>query len=131
MPHKILIVDDEKTILFAMENYFAVSGYEVHCACNKQQAETLLTDHVYAALITDLRLIGSNDTEGLDIAECARQQDPDACIILLTADDTSEVERSAIERGVDVCLYKPKPLGEIAQTVSELLHETVRTLCRA
>jgi DNA-binding response OmpR family regulator len=51
----MLIVDDERVILGAMQEYFAAHGYKVDCARDKREAETLLAERTYLVLITDLR----------------------------------------------------------------------------
>jgi DNA-binding NtrC family response regulator len=123
MPTNILVVDDERAILFAMREYLAAYGFDVDCAPDRQKAEALLTDHTYAVLITDLRLSGAGDTDGLDIAAYALERNPAIRSILLTAYGTPEIERSARALGIDVCLSKPRPLDEIVETVSKLLEE--------
>ncbi|MGH8501397.1 MAG: response regulator [Gammaproteobacteria bacterium] len=117
----MLIVDDEKAILFAMGDYFEVRGYEVDCARDRTEAERLLAERGYAALITDLRLTGSDDVDGLHIAAYALERQPSLCIILLTAYGTPEIRKSAHAQGVIACLSKPSPLDQIADTVSKLL----------
>ena len=124
MATKILIVDDERAILFAMREYFAAYGFDVDCARDRQEAETLLIEQSYAVLITDLRLTGSEDTDGLDIVRFALKRHTSTRSILLTAYGTPEIERMASALGVSVCLSKPRPLDEILETVVELLEET-------
>lgn len=123
MRPKILIVDDEKAILFAMREYFSAYDYAVECARTKQEAETFLLQGSYSVLITDLRLTGSEDVDGLDVAQFGHKRYPSMRIILLTAYGTPEIERSAYERGVNVCLSKPRPLDELLDTTSRLLDE--------
>lgn len=121
MRARMLVVDDENAIRFAVREYFTAYGYEVDTARNKLEAEALLASQTYSVLITDLRLTGSEDTQGLDVAAYALNRHPALRCILLTAYGTSDIERSAYGQGVDVCMSKPKPLGEIAATVSRLL----------
>lgn len=123
MAPRILIVDDERAILFAMREYFTAYGFDADCARDKQEAEALLSEHAYAALITDLRLTGSDDTDGLDIVRFALDRHPSLRSILLTAYGTPEIEGAAHECGVDACLSKPRPLDEIVETISKLLEE--------
>nr|MBA3732545.1 response regulator [Gammaproteobacteria bacterium] len=91
---------------------------------DRQEAETLLIEQSYAVLITDLRLTGSEDTDGLDIVRFALERHTSTRSILLTAYGTPEIERMASALGVSVCLSKPRPLDEILETVVELLEET-------
>lgn len=123
MQLKILIVDDEQSILFAKHEYFMSQGYTLDCARDRQAAEALLTEYTYGVLITDLQLTGNGDAGGLEIAQCARQRQSPRCIILLTAFGTPEIEASAYAHGVNVCLFKPTRMDEIAATMTRLLRE--------
>ncbi|MBA2491247.1 MAG: response regulator [Gammaproteobacteria bacterium] len=121
MNFRILLVDDNRAILFAMQDYLAAAGYQVDCACDQKEAESLLNRYAYAALITDLRLTGSGSTEGFDIARYALERHPSICTILLTAHDSLEIRKAAYEHGIDLCLGKPTPLHEIGERVWDLL----------
>lgn len=127
MKPPLLIVDDEKNVLLAMQDYFAAHGYDADCARDKQEAERLLTTRSYAVLITDLRLTGSDDAEGLDIARFALERQPAPRCILLTAHGSREIETLAYRYGIDVCLFKPQPLNHIAEIVSLLLQKPTET----
>ena len=119
--NRILIVDDEEPILFAMREYFSTKGYEVDCARETQEAEALLGEHDYALAILDLRLTGTHGAEGLDVIELVRAQSPQTRIILLTAYGSREIEAEARRRGADAFLHKPKPLSEVARIASGLM----------
>ncbi len=121
MQPKILVVDDEKAIRFAVQEYLTGCGYEVDAARDQNEAEALLTRHAYSVLISDLRLTGSDDTQGLDIAASALNRQPALRCILLTAYGTPDIERRAYGQGVHLCMSKPKPLDEVAAAVSQML----------
>lgn len=118
---KLLIVDDEASIRFAMREYFTLHGFEVDCACEKGEAKTFLEKERYEAVIADLRLSGTGSAEGLDIVRCARKRYPLMRIIILTAHGSPEIEAEAARRGADAFLSKPKPLQEVARTLFDLL----------
>jgi ActR/RegA family two-component response regulator len=121
MAHRILIVDDEEPILFAMKEYFSVCGFEVDTARESGEAKGRLQNVGYAVAIVDLRLAGFTGTEGLEVVRFAREVCPETRIVVLTAYGTAQVERQASELGVDSFLQKPKPLPDIAQVVYGLL----------
>ena len=123
MPDKILVVDDEESILFALMEYFTKCGYEVDCAREIEEALALLTTARYSVAIVDLRLTGVDGVEGLEFIELLRKQSPKTRAILLTAYGSPEIEREALNRGVDILLHKPKPLHEMARVVADLLAE--------
>lgn len=117
---KILVVDDESAILFALDEYFSACGYEVAVADGLTEAMAQLEQSPYDAVIADLRLTGSGGTEGLDIAERVRSHHPSTRVVILTAFGSPEAEREAHRRGVDAFLHKPVPLSELARVVAGL-----------
>jgi DNA-binding response OmpR family regulator len=120
-PHKMLIVDDEPVIRFALQSYFTAQGFDVACAADREEALSLVAANDYDILIADLRLSGTSSEEGLDVIRAARAHNATTRIILLTAYRTSAVDENAHAFGADVLLQKPKPLPELAQTVMALL----------
>ncbi len=123
MSHRVLIVDDEPAISFALSEYFTVRGYEVDSAVAVQEAETLLGRACYDILITDLSINGRGGAEGLELAGLVRRHHPRTRIIILTAYGSAASEAAARRLGVDVFLHKPMPLGDIAQVLDRLAEE--------
>ena len=121
MAHRILVVDDEEPILFALREYFTALGYDVDSAREAEEAESCLSTTLYDLVIADLRLCGSHGAQGLEVLTHARERAPETRTILLTAYGSPEVEREARQRGVDALLHKPKPLPEVAKIVVSLL----------
>ncbi len=124
MNPRILIVDDEESILFGMRDYFTTAGYEVDCARESEEAQALLTTKPYSLVIADLRLTGSHRNDGLDIVALVKHQYPATRIIVLTAYGSPEIEKEVSEHGADAFLHKPKGLTEVAQLVRQLLGPT-------
>src|SRR5437016_12433772 len=98
---RMLIVDDEESILFALSDFFSTLGFDVHCARELIDAEKLLRNVQYDVVIADLRLTGTHDTEGLELVSYVRQISTRTKILLLTAYGTPEIEVEASRRGVD------------------------------
>jgi len=121
MQKRLLIVEDEPAILFALKLYFSRQGFAVDTARSREEADELLALEHYAVVIADLRLGGSSSTEGLDIISDVHRIAPETKVILLTAYGSSEVEMEAQRRGAHVLLHKPQPLPTIAEVVSSLL----------
>lgn len=117
MRGRILIVDDEQTVRFAMQDYFETLGYEVDCAADLATAKALLHETTYPLVITDLRLGGSDNQEGLKIIMCAHRRNPDTRIVLLTAYGSPALTAEARRLGADTVLNKPMSLPKLAQFV--------------
>lgn len=122
MSKQLLIVDDEETILFALERYFTRAGFHVDCARELEEAEALVTVTTYDVVIADLSL-SERGNEGLEIIRYVRRKSSKARLILLTAHGSPAVEREAQRRGVHAILHKPRPLAEIARLVMQLTGE--------
>ncbi len=56
MTEKILIIDDDEQLTTAYRDYLEKLDYQVDCAREVEEAETLLTHFNYSVVITDLRL---------------------------------------------------------------------------
>ncbi len=117
---RILLVDDEEAILFAVGQYLTGCGYEVDQARNLEEAERLLRACAYAVVVTDLHLRSSADGEGLQVIGEARRHQPATPIVLVTAYGSRETAAEARRRGADRVLDKPLPLALLAQVVRDL-----------
>ena len=117
----ILIVEDEESLLFAMMEYFTQRGFAVDCSRDFREAAARLAANQYALIITDLQLIGFEDTGGLDLIRLARNKWPSMRVILLTAHGSFHLEAEARRLGVDGFLQKPRPLRELEQAMCDLL----------
>jgi len=121
MTRKILIVEDEEPIHFALREYFSAVGYEVTAAREWEEAEALLATRRFDIVLTDLRLTGFGGAEGLEIIGFVRANCPDTRIILLTGYGSADVQMEAHRRGVDAMLFKPTPLVEVARTADQVM----------
>ena len=93
LPHRLLIVDDEEAILFAMGDFLVRSGYLVDRASSREQAERLLDNgEPYALAIVDLRLSATDPRGGLELLRRIRRSSPQTRTILLTAYGSPEVD---------------------------------------
>jgi len=125
MKARMLVVDDEESILLAIREYFVPLRYEVDCAQELEEAEALLSHIRYGLLIADLRLTGIHGNEGLELIRFVRERSPWTRIVVLTGYGSPEMESEAIERGVDAFLQKPVPLAALADIAATLTHQSL------
>jgi DNA-binding response OmpR family regulator len=118
---RLLIVDDEPPILFALGEYFTTLGFAVDTASELEGARRLLERHRYALVITDLRLSGTTGTEGFELVSWLRARSPRVSIVLLTGYGSPEIEQQAHDLGVDVFLQKPIALAAVADIADRLI----------
>jgi DNA-binding response OmpR family regulator len=118
---RVLHVDDEPVITFAVRNYLIRQGYDVDSASELEEAQAMLANDRYDIVILDLRLTGSSGTEGFELIDCLRERNPHTPIILLTAHSSPQVERQAVALGASLVLQKPALLPDVADAIRNLL----------
>ncbi len=102
---QILLVEDEPGIQLAMRGLLRRDGYEVQVASTGEAALEAISGGGYDLVLTDLSL--ADGLSGLDVARCARANDPPVPVILITAYGSDEIASEAAAAGV--CDYVPKP----------------------
>jgi DNA-binding response OmpR family regulator len=120
MQARILVVDDEQAIVFAMKSYFTRRGFIVDGATGPEEARELIAREDYSLAFLDVRLGTNGTNEGLDLAEILRGRSANLPIILISAHDTLEVRQRAREIGVEF-FVKPQPLPKLAGLACGLL----------
>jgi DNA-binding response OmpR family regulator len=120
MAGKLLIIDDDEQLLSAYRDYLTESGYEIDCAQELEEAQTLLAYFPYSVVITDLRL-SKLAFGGLDIIKHIREQSLPTRVIVLTAYGWPELKLEASASGADTFLRKPTRLRDLGAAVETLI----------
>ena len=101
---RILIVDDEITVLSMLQKHLTQQGYEVVSATSGQEALSLLEKEVVELVLTDLYM---PNMDGLQLMSAIKKQHPLLPIIFCTGQGTIESAVSAIRQGAFDYLEKP------------------------
>ena len=115
---KVLIVDDEPDIRFAVRDFLETSGYHVVEAGSRGAALTAFRDTRPDALIVDYQL---PDGTALDLLPLIHQLDASTPIIVLTAHASIDLAVRAIKEGAEQFLTKPVELPALALILERLL----------
>ena len=115
---RILIVDDEPSVLLTYSAILQQQGYEVDGATSWVEARDALDTHKYDVLLCDLAL--ERHRSGFDVINYAREHDSGVYPILLTGYSTDEIAQEAERRGV-VVLFKPVQIEELLAIVADLV----------
>jgi two-component system C4-dicarboxylate transport response regulator DctD len=121
---RILVVDDEPLIRWAISQTFAARGHTVIEASDGRGArETVSGQHERPdAIVLDYRLPDSKDFTLLD--DLTRLV-PGRPIILITAEATPELVENALEHGAAAVLSKPFDLSDLESIVLNSCRPTV------
>lgn len=112
---RALVVDDEESVRFFLQEALEEAGYVVRTASNGRDALDLLRSERFALILLDLRLGGYID--GQRILEMVKWRWPQTVVVILTAHGSLESAISAIQEGVDGYLLKPVEPEEIVRIV--------------
>jgi DNA-binding NtrC family response regulator len=117
---RVLIVDDEPTILLGLSHVLRRTGARVTPCLGRDEAEEAIQSQVFDLALLDVRLSGSEACAGLDLVTLLKQRSPHTHVIVMTAYGTDEVRREAIARGASHYYDKPINLDHLLGLVKEL-----------
>ena len=121
MIYKILLVDDDVSLLKLLSIRLKSAGYEVETAENAHQALARLAVLQPHLVITDLRM---GDMDGLTLFDRIHQQHPTLPVILLTAHGTIAGAVDATRKGLFSYLTKPFDSQELLKEIEQALQQT-------
>jgi two-component system response regulator AtoC len=116
---RILIVDDENSILESLEMFLGEKGHEVYKASSGQEGVSLFSSCEPEIVILDIRLPDGN---GLDVLGRMQKSNPPAKVIMMTAFHDMETTIQAMKRGAYDYLHKPLDADEVENSIDRALH---------
>jgi two-component system KDP operon response regulator KdpE len=108
---KLLIVDDETAIRWALRKTLQHMNFEIVEAETGEQAIALVRTVRFDAVLLDIGMPGMN---GIEACRRIRQLMPLLGIVMLTVRNTEEDKIHALDAGADDYITKPFHLGELA-----------------
>jgi len=125
-PIKILIVDDDPSILALLrrifESYFQDSILLI-CSTEPEQAERLCFSEEIDILFTDLDMPGLN---GFNLLKRVKARNVLTQVVILSAQPTGNALRSAFHLGANEYLTKPIVRDELIDTTKYLIGQSKR-----
>lgn len=120
MSGRILIVDDEESVVFFLgENLAELGpGYVVETAGSGEEALIKMASRPFDLVVTDLRMPG---VDGLDLLRTIRTTHPNTRLILMTAYGSDQVEAEARRLQVYRYITKPFKVEDLVDTVRKAL----------
>lgn len=114
---RILIVDDERTILTALR-YALEDLYEIDLADNAETAFEILEAHSVDLVLLDQRL---GDVDGLDVIRSLHARKPEVMIIAMTAYGSIEASIKAMQSGAYHYVTKPLDIQSLTVMINKAL----------
>ena len=123
--HRILVVDDEPSIVDAVATALRYEGYEVTEAPSGREALDAATQQEPDLIVLDWMLPG---IEGIEVGRRLRALGFKSAVLFLTAKDATEHKVEALRAGGDDYVTKPFSLAEIVARIQAILRRTTGNL---
>ncbi|MFN2550064.1 MAG: sigma-54-dependent transcriptional regulator [Myxococcales bacterium] len=122
-PPRILILDDEESLVDALMRHFERRGYEPSGAylvaeATKAIDESIASARPFAAIVTDLQL---PDGDGRAIVKLAREKLPRTPVVVMTGSRSVSGAAESMRLGAITVLEKPVPLDVLENEVKQAM----------
>ena len=117
-PGKVLLVDDDPALRFALQDSFLIAGIEVEACHDAAAALKDFDPEHYGAVVSDLRM---PRIDGLQLLANLRARDPDLPVILMTGHGDIGTAVSALHEGAFDFLAKPFATEHLIASVRRAL----------
>ncbi|MCD6025184.1 MAG: sigma-54 dependent DNA-binding response regulator [Fibrobacteria bacterium] len=114
MKKKLLILDDEQSILDSLSRALADLGHELILCTDPHKALEIIKVDVPQVVITDLKMPGM---DGLEVLQRVKEYNPDIQVILITGHGSIDEAVMAMKKGAYDFIPKPFNKQEIASVV--------------
>jgi DNA-binding response OmpR family regulator len=108
--HKLLIVDDETSILTLLEQVFSNTGIEIVTAQSAEEALEILERDTFHVMLLDLNLPGMS---GIELCRIIRQRQPMAIVFAMTGYSSLFELSDCREAGFEDYFKKPVKLSSL------------------
>ena len=122
---RILVVDDEPSIVDAVATALRYEGYDVDECLGGRDALAKVQEHEPDLIVLDWML---PDLEGIEVGRRLRTQGFKTAILFLTAKDDTENKIDALRAGGDDYVTKPFSLAELVARIEAILRRTAGDL---
>lgn len=112
---KILVVDDVKSSLTAVEKGLSRLNYNVIATTSSHEAMNLILNESFHVVVTDLKM---PEFEGTDILRAVIKQQPECKVIVMTGFSSVESAVELMNLGAFFYLKKPININELREHVS-------------
>ncbi len=121
MTHKVLLVDDEPNVLFALKRSLRKEDFDIHTAASGEEALQILRNEEIDVVVSDQDMPGMTGTK---LLARAKEEFPDTVRFMLTGKATLEVAVEAINEGaISRFFMKPCNITDLTVTIRQALQQ--------
>ncbi len=118
--YKILVIEDDRTLLEAWQTLLEIKGYDVDIADNGRTALDLWEKNIYDVILADLRI---PEVDGREVISTIKERQPYTQIIIISGQGKDRDAIEAVNKHVFRYLRKSKELNneDVRKAVSDAL----------
>ncbi len=116
VPVRVLVGDDDESHAQAVAESLSRNACECQVAASGERGSALITSESWDVIVTDLRM---GDVDGLEILRLAKEELPDAEVIVLTGHGSIASAVTAMQHGAYTYLTKPLDITELRSAVEK------------
>jgi DNA-binding response OmpR family regulator len=114
-PGRILIVDDEPSVVSMLTKYFSDAGYAVDTAAHGGDALIAVSQYQPDVVVLDVLMEG---LDGVQVLERIRSLDPKIRVIMITGSGDASLKPTTMSMGAFAYVSKPVSLEHLREAVS-------------
>jgi DNA-binding NtrC family response regulator len=127
-PKKVLIIDDDESILNALYHFLRLDGLEV-IKCNEMtQAEQAINNTFFDLVVADIRLTGVLSREGLELLSYVKERSPETKVIIMTGYGSPEIEKEAYDKGAFYYFEKPIDMNILKEKIDKVFQDEAKAV---
>ena len=111
---RILVVDDEMSVLDSLDDIFEQRGYRVSLAEDGYKAIEMAKKEHFDIVLTDVKMPGIN---GVETFREIKRYSPSTIVIMMTGYSVEELLKQAMEMGAHAVIYKPFDVEKLIKTI--------------
>jgi len=117
-PPRILVVDDEPSVIDVFQEFLSGQGYAISIAASGEEAVRMIPALRPDIILTDINLPGLS---GLEVMRHAKQADPEVAVIVVTGYASASTAIDALRQGAFNYVTKPFDLDEVNQIIERAI----------
>jgi EAL domain-containing protein (putative c-di-GMP-specific phosphodiesterase class I)/ActR/RegA family two-component response regulator len=122
-PHQVvLVVDDERDLLTGLGLMLCRDGRSVILCRDVEGARLIIDTLPVTHVLSDVRLTGPFEFEGLGFTQYVRERSPETFVIIMTGLSTPALQREAYNRGSVAFLEKPFTIARLESLIATYPH---------
>jgi DNA-binding response OmpR family regulator len=118
MKKRILVADDETTVVKILKDRCIHWGYEVETASDGEKALVKIESFKPHLILLDLKMPKIN---GIAVLQKTKKKHPQIGVLVLTASQSENTFRTCLEKGADGYMLKPFKPENIKEYIEKIL----------